>query len=327
MLYVSTRSPHDTFTAHRALLEDRTPDGGLYVPFLLPSYSKDDIAQFQRRSFGENVALILNAFFTTKLTGWDVEFCCGRYPVKTFDLPHRLIVAEAWHNTVATYRFMEQALYARLCGNNTRPVVSSWGKIAIGIAMMFAVYGSVESAQCAGRIDLAMDGDDLSLLIAACYARKMGLPLERIICGAVNSSFLWDLIHRGELSISSSAGAFAGIEHLIYLTLGADTASEVVAARLDRKSYVIHDEQFGAFNDGLFVAVVSHDRTHSVIGNFHRSHGYVLDHSAAVSYAALQDYRANAGESRPTLVLSLSRPTQVDARSEEFPAIVRNILK
>ena len=308
MLYVSTRNQHDSFTAHRALREDRTPDGGMFTPFALRSYSKDEIFQFRNRSFGENVALILNTFFSTKLTGWDVEFCCGRYPVKTVELPRRMIVAEAWHNTAASYYYMELALYKQLCGDKSVKKVTNWAKIAIRIALLFAVYSSIDSLRLTERIDFALDGDDFSMPIAALYARKMGLPLSHIICGTVDNSFAWDLIHRGEISSVSIASDAAGMEHMIYLVLGADISDTFVAAYINRKNYSLPEEMLGTLNDGLFVAVSSNHRIHSVIGNFSNSHGYVLDRSAAVSYAALQDYRARIGESRKTLLFSLSSP-------------------
>lgn len=308
MLYVSTRNQHDSFTAHRALREDRTPDGGLFTPFSLPSYSKNEIAQFRTRSFRENVALILNAFFSTKLTGWDIEFCCGRYPVKTVEIPRRLIIIEAWHNTGASYHHMEQALYAQLCGDKTVKAITSWAKIAIRIALLFAVYSSADALQYVESIDLALDGDDFSLPIAALYARKMGLPIDHITCGTVDNSFVWDLVHRGEISSAATASDVAGMEHMIYLILGADVSNAFVAACIQHKNYAFPEELLGILNDGLFVAVSSNNRIHPVIGNFCSSHGYVLDRSAAVSYAALQDYRARIGESRKTLMFSLSKP-------------------
>lgn len=43
MLYISTRNKSDSYTAHRALHEDRTPDGGLFMPMQVPSFDKQQI--------------------------------------------------------------------------------------------------------------------------------------------------------------------------------------------------------------------------------------------------------------------------------------------
>ena len=68
MLYVSTRSKTDSFTAHRVLHEAAAPDGGMYAPFRFPHLNNMQLQQLQTASFSENVATILNLFFSADLT-------------------------------------------------------------------------------------------------------------------------------------------------------------------------------------------------------------------------------------------------------------------
>lgn len=51
MLYVTTRTKQDTFTAARALSEDRAPDGGFYVPMRLPRLDRREIKKLGERLF------------------------------------------------------------------------------------------------------------------------------------------------------------------------------------------------------------------------------------------------------------------------------------
>ena len=67
MLYVTTRNDQEVYTAQRALRECRGPDGGLYVPFRDPVFSKEDIAALREKSFNRCVADVLNVLFQTKL--------------------------------------------------------------------------------------------------------------------------------------------------------------------------------------------------------------------------------------------------------------------
>ena len=60
MLYLTTRDKHDTFTAHRALQENTAPDGGCYAPISFPVYESKQLASIREKSFGQNVADILN---------------------------------------------------------------------------------------------------------------------------------------------------------------------------------------------------------------------------------------------------------------------------
>lgn len=308
MLYVSTGNRTNSYTAHRALNEPSAPDGGMFVPFQLPCFEHEDILLLKERSFCENFANILNTFFSLRLSAWDVEFCVGRYPAEIVSLPRKLIVAELWHNLSASYVRMEQALYARLCGDRAVKSVPEWVKIAIQIAVLFSVYGISDAAEHGEKLDIAVESHSFTAPIAAWYARKMGLPIGTIICAGYDVSDTWDLLHRGELNTASMRADSASLERLIYLTLGLDEAMRFAGICKDRKTYSLDEEQLAILNDGLFAAVVSNDRLHSVIGSFYRSNGYIPDTFCAVSYAALQDYRSKTGESRHTLLLSLECP-------------------
>lgn len=308
MLYVSTRNRTDSYTAHRVLHEASAPDGGMFVPFQLPEFQTEDLSSFCSRTFCENVAYILNLFFSTHLTSWDVEMSVGRHPAQLITLPRKLMIAELWHNLPASFSQMETALYARLCGDHSVEYVPNWVKIAIRIAMLFAIYGEMDLNEYGGTIDLALETRYMIAPVAAWYARKMGLPIGKIICAGYESSDVWDLLHRGELNCASMQADSSYLERLVYLTLGQEEAVRFADSCKNRKLFVIEEEQLASLNDGLFAAVVSKDRIQSTINSFYRSNDYIPDTVAAISYGALQDYRAKTGESCQTLIFSLSSP-------------------
>ena len=98
MLYVTTRNEYDAFTAFRTLGQGRGPDRGLFVPFQMPRLPQEEIAALKDKSFGHCVADILNLFFNARLDAWDVDFCIGRYPIRSVALTHKVIIGEGWHN-------------------------------------------------------------------------------------------------------------------------------------------------------------------------------------------------------------------------------------
>ena len=65
MLYVTTRNNRDAYTAQRVLRENRGPDGGLYVPFREPVFSREEIDDLKEKSFHQCVAEVLNRLFNT----------------------------------------------------------------------------------------------------------------------------------------------------------------------------------------------------------------------------------------------------------------------
>ena len=302
MLYVSTRDHTNTFTAHHALFEQNASDGGMFMPFRLPVLTHDDLAQMKSSSFGSNVARILNIFFSAQLTGWEIDFCCGRSPVDIISLPRKLLIAELWHNTGSSYAHMERALYDKLCGKNAPAEISPWARIAIRISVFFAIYAMSDL----DTFDLAIDDHEFTAPLAAWYARRMGLPIGTIICGCNDNGAVWDLLHRGEMNTISSSQNI-GIEQLICATLGHGYALQFVSACRDRRTYHVPEEKLPELSDRIFVAVTSEDRIKNVVTSVNRSNNYTLDSSAAISFGALQDYRARVGESRTTMLLSMMR--------------------
>ena len=94
MLYVTTRSKNDAFTAARALNEQRGRDGGAYLPFNWDSFPREQTRKLPEQSFGQNVADVLNFFFAARVDAMDVDFALGRYPYKIASMSHRVHIIE-----------------------------------------------------------------------------------------------------------------------------------------------------------------------------------------------------------------------------------------
>lgn len=315
MLYVSTRNRIDSFTSYRAVHEERAPDGGLFVPHRLPVFTKDEILVMREDSFGENVARLLNLFFSAGLSGWDVDFLIGRKPYGFTDKNHRLVIAELWRNHKSDYSYLEQALYQKLSGSvSGKP--TDWAKIAIRVAILFGLVSKLSHTQTV--MDIAVPAEDFSLAMAAWYARFMGLPIGTIVCGCSENSGVWDLIHRGEMNTGSQV---VNLERLIYSTLGLDETLRYLKICQSRGTYLLSEENLTILGDRLAAAVVSRRRTDAVITSIYRTNRYILDASTAIAYGGLQDYRARTGESRPTLLVADHSP----ASSEEMLCAVLGI--
>ena len=131
MLYVTTIDKDDAYTAARTFLEDRGPDGGLFVPRQMIRFEMNALYNLEQMSFGERMAEILNIFFSTKLTGWDIDSSVGRGPVKAATMSHRIFVLELWQNLDGSYDRLEKILAEKIRNDgNVDQRVSSWVRIA-----------------------------------------------------------------------------------------------------------------------------------------------------------------------------------------------------
>ncbi len=303
MLYVSTRNKTDSFTTYRAIHEEHTPDGGMYVPFQFPVFRKSEIIQLMGASFSENVARILNQFLSVQLNSWDVDFCVGRYPFKLVPMNHKIVMAELWHNPMESYQYLLDALAAKFADENARN--NSWMRVVIGIAVLFGLYAENIRAG-GGGMDIAVGTEDFSAPLSAFYARKMGLPIGNIICCFQENSNVWNLIHHGELSTASSVPD--NLERFIYASLGLGETQRYVQACSNNQTYKLNDTKLQILNRGIFAAVIGENRIDTIISSVNQTNSYAIAPSTALSYGGLQDYRARTGESRDTLLLAYCNP-------------------
>ena len=322
MLYVTTRSKGDAFTAARVMNLDRGPDGGLFIPFRLNSLSKDEVLALADRSFGQNVADILNMFFSTHLTAWDVEIAIGRNPCRFKNMNYRICVAELWRNMGNSFDRSVRAL-ARSIHPDADLIgpPSDWVETAVRIAYLFGIFGELlrtEQVRFEKPVDIAVAAGDFSAPMAAWYARKMGLPIGMIICGCNDNSAPWDLLHKGELDTGAVAVETntpegdvvvpAGLERLICETCGQEEAMNFFFSSVEGSTYIPDANAWDAMRQGMFAAVVSRVREETIIPGVYHTSQYILDPYSALAYGALSDYRARFGSSRTVLMISERSP-------------------
>lgn len=322
MLYITTRSKHDAYTAHRTMNQDCGSDGGLFIPMRMPVLNKEELSALADKSFGQNVADILNLFFSTKLTGWDVDVSIGRYPTKLHSMNHRMLVVELWHNIDGNFDRVVNSLAAKIHPDGEfigKP--TNWVALAIRIAVLFGLFGELlrnEQVRFDRSVDVAVTAGSFSAPMAVWYARYMGLPIGTIVCGCNENGAPWDLLHRGEVDTDALAvktttpeSDFAlppDLERLICATLGQEESMRYWWSCTEGAVYAPPEAKFDELRKGMFAAVVSRARVETIIPSVYRTNQYILDTYAALAYGALSDYRARTGASGMALLLTEKSP-------------------
>lgn len=335
MLYVSTRNNSDAYTAQRVLHDGRGPDGGLFVPFRLPRLLQQEVWNLADQSFNICVAHTLNQLFHTQLTGYDIDLSLGRLPVRLLHLNQRIVLAECWHNLQWQFSRMEDCL-TELVRRDSRdtPCEGAWEAVGIRMAVLFGIFGELlrcDEMILEKKIDISMVAGDFSGVMAAWYARSMGLPIGNIVCCCNANGNLWDFICHGQLRTDGIARTTlvpegdvvvpVGLERLIHGTGGAEEANRFADCLHRGKTYYVEDRLLHHLRQGIYVTVSSDERILQTIPSAYATHGCLLAASSALAYAGLQDYRARTGESRKALVMTGKSP----ARDLETVAAVMDI--
>lgn len=321
MLYLSTRSKADVYTAYSTLQNDFAPDGGQFVPYHFPEAGKDLIADLKNLSYGQTVAKIINLFFANSPEGIAVDFLAQRNPLKFISLNRQMLVAETWHNLKSDFSSTVSLLYKAIYPN-PRPTENAtfWVNIAVRVAVLFGIYGSMlKDGYLKGQdcFDISVNAGDFTVPMACWYAKKMGLPVGTILCTGNEHSQLWDFVKHGQIAGGTSSDKTdyplmdhpipAGLESLLHQTLGIDEALRFTDRVSMKKSYKIPETESNPM-ESFYASIVSTDRVEAVIRSIYRTEGYYMDPYTAFSCAGLQDMRAKTGESGFTLLISEKSP-------------------
>ena len=322
MLYVTTRSREETFTASIPLSENRAPDGGFFVPIQMPRFDRREIKAMGEKSFSQNVAEILNLLFQTQLDSWAVDFGIGRHPVRLVNVSGRAVIAETWHNPSWNFQRLAKSVEKMIRqSDQISSVPTDWLMIGSRIAVLFGIFGDMMRKGEAGidnPLDVVVLVGDFSAPMAAWYARGMGLPVGNVLCCCNENDGCWNFLHKGEIRCDAPVvqtttpncdhAVPEGLERLISHTLGYREIDRFQYAVCEGISYYLEPDQLQKMQEGLQASVVGRQRLEWAILNLYRTNGYVSDPYAALCYSGLMDYRARTGQTQPAVILSEESP-------------------
>ena len=322
MLYVTTRSKHDAWKAPLTLRQDRGEDGGCFIPYRMPVFEPEQIEALANQNFGQNVADILELFFSVKLSGWEVEMAIGRRPCLLKPMNFRIVVAELFRNVEGDLNRILRALSEKIYPDGEligEP--SEWSKVAVRIALLFGIFGEMlrtEQLRSGTKINVAVSVGDFSAPMAVWYGREMGLPIDTIICGCNENGGPWELLHRGEMDAGTAVvhtstpecdyGIHPNLERLICGACGHEEAARYCWSISEGGCYSPDPEIYEEIRRGMFAAVVSRVRVETIIPSVYHTNRYVLDPYASLAYGALADYRSRVGSGVLTLLLAEKSP-------------------
>lgn len=322
MFFVTTRVRSDTFDPNDVLNQDRGPENGFFVPRNLPMIPSMDLRAMGKKRFSENVADVVNLLFDTQLDGWSVEFAIGRYPVKLMNTGNRTVTAEMWHNPAWRFERLARGIEKAIRQSDQICMIpTDWLMTAARIGVLFGIFGALMEAGMASLdnpMDVVVPAGDFAAPMACWYGKKMGLPIQNILCCCNENTGVWNLIHKGELRTDTAKvdtdtplcdhAVPDGLERLVFETLGFETTLDYLETVRRGSTFYLEPDELQKLRDGLFAAVVSSRQMRAAVISLYSSYGYLPDPYTALCYGGIGPYRSKSGESRTALILSEESP-------------------
>ncbi|MGF6375378.1 threonine synthase [Clostridiales Family XIII bacterium PM5-7] len=165
------------------------------------------------------------------------------------------------------------------------------------------------------KMNVVVPTGNFGNILAAYYAKQMGIPMNKFICASNENKVLTDFINTGiydikrEFYLTNSPSMdiliSSNLERLLYhLSGGNGQEIKALMESLDNeKSYTVSGKIKEGMTDfyGGFADVASTQKT---IGEMYAENDYLMDTHTAVAYRVYEDYKAATGDETPTIIVS-----------------------
>jgi threonine synthase len=198
----------------------------------------------------------------------------------------------------------------------------NWGRVLPQLVYYISAYcdllrdGKLAPGQ---SVNICVPTGNFGNILAAYYAREMGLPIDQLICASNSNNVLTDFIREGvydrnrqfytTMSPSMDILISSNLERLLYALTG-DSAE--VRGYMDQLGETGRYQVSGRVKDKLqkrFKGYFCDDReTQRVIRSMYDKHGYLIDTHTAVAFSALEQYRRETGDDTTAVVASTASP-------------------
>lgn len=184
----------------------------------------------------------------------------------------------------------------------------------------YYVYGYAKLAErgaikTGDPINVVVPTGNFGNILAAYYAKQMGVPIDKLICASNKNKVLTDFINTGVYNIdrefyltnspSMDILISSNLERLLYHLAGndGDKVKELMDALDSKKSYAI-DEKIKSGMKDFYGGFCDVEETNAAIGRMFSENGYLIDTHTAVAYKVYEDYKKETGDTKPTLIAS-----------------------
>ncbi len=204
---------------------------------------------------------------------------------------------------------------------------SSANSINIGRLVPQVVYYVYAYARLLANGEIS-DGEEINVVVptgnfgnilAAYYAKNMGLPIHKFICASNDNKVLYDFFTTGiydknrefilTMSPSMDILISSNLERLIYKIADCDSAknNELMTALSSEGRYSITEEMKGKLQD-FYGNYGSEEETSEIIKKIYEETGYVIDTHTAVAAVVYDKYTLETADTTKAVIASTASP-------------------
>ena len=191
------------------------------------------------------------------------------------------------------------------------------------------------------EINVVVPTGNFGNILAAYYAKNMGIPIAKLICASNENKVLYDFFQTGTydrnrefvLTTSPSMDILisSNLERLIYKISGEDARkdTDLMTELKTKGSYAITGEMKANLAD-FAAGYATEEQVAKTIHDVYEDTGYVMDTHTAVAATVYKAYREDSKDDRKTVIASTASPykfagsvmSAIDPKYKEFSGLL-----
>lgn len=204
----------------------------------------------------------------------------------------------------------------------------NWGRLVPQIVYYFSAYcdllesGSIKAGEA---MNVVVPTGNFGNILAAYYAKCMGLPVKKLICASNSNNVLTDFISSGTYdrnrafytttSPSMDILISSNLERLLYLLSGenADRVGAYMEQLSAQGKYTVSADIFEKIKENFAAGFCDDEHVDAAIKSLFGRENYLCDTHTAVAVNVYEAYVKETGDDLPTVIDSTASPYKFSA--------------
>ncbi len=198
----------------------------------------------------------------------------------------------------------------------------NWGRLVPQIIYYISAYCDMLSKgdDLKDGFNIVVPTGNFGNILAAYYAKEMGVPVNRLICASNANRVLTDFINTGiydrnrdfytTMSPSMDILISSNLERMLYILSDGDDkyVTELQNNLASNGKFEVNGEVLSKLHSLFYGACCDDNGTLETIKDTFDEYGYLCDTHTAVAVNAYGQYYENTGDKRPVLIASTASP-------------------
>ena len=197
----------------------------------------------------------------------------------------------------------------------------NWGRLAPQIVYYVSAYCDLlNENENLKEFNIVVPTGNFGNILAAYYAKKMGVPVKKLICASNSNNVLTDFIKTGTydrnrkffttISPSMDILISSNLERMIFELSGNDDklVAGYQASLSENGTFTVNDDIKSKLSSLFFGGCCDDSETKETINKYFKDYGYLCDTHTAVALNVYEQYVNATGDDIPTVIASTASP-------------------